>query len=56
MTDVELDSKNLADILKIFGAYFKDKKPNERETKLIKILEVMYDAEKEFEDSIEEDE
>ena len=55
MTDVEYDMKDLEMILKIMGLHFRDKEPSIEQKKLMKKTEVMYDEEKAFEDSIDDD-
>lgn len=55
MTEVELDTKKLKRILGILNAYFSDNKPTKEDKALLKFIEVMYEAEKEW-DEAEKDE
>ncbi len=54
MTDVEYNAKDYAEILKIMGEKFKEKKPTIEQTKLFKKTQVMYEAEVEW-DSVEKE-
>ena len=45
MTDVEFNTEELKELLKIQGQYFKEKKPTELQTKIFIKTGVMYEAE-----------
>lgn len=56
MTDVELTTKEWKRILGWYAWFGKKSKPIEADEKLKKKIEIIYDAELEFEKSITEDE
>jgi hypothetical protein len=56
ITDVEFNTKELKRIMNWHSFMAKKTKPIEADAKLFRKIEVMYDAEKEFEESLENDE
>jgi len=54
MTDVDFDTEELEEILKVMGSYYKDKKLTAAQQFLIKKAEILYQSEKEY-DEAEED-
>ena len=55
MTDVEYTAKDYAEILKIMGEKFNEKKPTPEQQKLFKKTQVMYDSEREWDEAEKED-
>ena len=55
MVDVELTAKEWKRVLGWYSAMFKKQKPIEADEKLFRKIQIIHDAEKDFEDTITEE-